>query len=401
MRPFLILLCLLVVSLDAVAQNWFQTVGPVEDNVHDLCIDSNGILYAVTPLGVNRSTNGGGHWTRPFIFPDTSAQAKHIIVAPNGNIIASSVSGIYLSTDNGSTFTNRFAARDRTASINFATTGSGRIYAGYWNWLLYSDNNGEDWQNYQGWDDEIYVIGLAASHDTVITSGGSFFLRYSTDNGLTWKGRPGISQAPLKLLIHPNGMWIWAEHQRGLYRRTLEEDWLPITGWVNASVVYTADCFSNGSIFVSSSMGIHLVRDTSLWVNVSSGFGRDTSNKYYPVSRFIEDPKAKIYYAATKGAGVWKSRTMLNVNHEHAPASFQVTPNPARELVTIEYTTPTPKPVTIKLYDILGRTLWERMETAVPGQNSFSFDAHSLLPGSYLIVLELAGEVKTRWVTIL
>ena len=69
MKQLLVLICLLAVALEANAQNWFRTAGPVEDDVLDLCIDSNGILYAVTPFGVNRSTDGGATWTRPFVFP--------------------------------------------------------------------------------------------------------------------------------------------------------------------------------------------------------------------------------------------------------------------------------------------------------------------------------------------
>src|SRR5688572_32344849 len=98
MKALLILLSLLVVSLEVHAQNWSRTNGPVEDDILDLCIDSSGILYAVTPLGVNRSTDGGEHWTRPFLFPSTTAVGQ-ITVGPQGHIIVSNNTNVFVSKD--------------------------------------------------------------------------------------------------------------------------------------------------------------------------------------------------------------------------------------------------------------------------------------------------------------
>lgn len=403
MKP-LILICLFVVTLEASAQNWTRTAGPVEDDVFDLCIDSNGILYAVTPLGINRSSNGGDRWTRPFLFSELADTTARITIAPNGNIILSATSGIFLSTNAGTTFFKRFEFTRFLDGLDkvfqFAVTGSGRIYAAVASGLMFSDNNGMDWNYHWKWD--VNARAIAASHDTLIAHDHSNV--YSTVNdGMIWINHPGIIQNPrlLKLMILPNGTWVGLENSRGLLRFTTDGNWEAFAGIPNGAF-FGADVLTNGSILMGASSGVFLINDTTSVIDVSSGFERDSLHKLYPAIRFVEDRRRKTYYAATRGAGVWKSAsTLLNVNTERLPSSFRVTPNPAQDRVTIEYTTPEPQPVTIKLYDILGRTVWTRTESSMTGQNVINFDAQSLLPGSYLIVLEMSGEVRTQWVTIM
>src|SRR5688572_21178660 len=187
MKFHLILLCFLVVSLDAHAQNWYRTAGPVEDDILDLCIDSNGILYAVTPLGVNRSTNGGGHWTRPFVFP-TSASAGSITVAPNGSIVVSSGVNIYLSMDGANSFVLRDSGIGGSVS-QIATTSSGRIFVAHLTRFVYSDDNGASWRTASDegmLEQDEHPVLIAASHDTVITLNQTYMYA-SFNNGATWE----------------------------------------------------------------------------------------------------------------------------------------------------------------------------------------------------------------------
>jgi hypothetical protein len=144
MKALLLLLSLLIASIEAKAQNWFKTAGPVEDKVFDLCIDSNGTIYATTPLGVNRSTNNGDEWTRPFLFPQPTT-INRIVVATNGNIIASAAREMFVSTDGGTTFTASRSDSVDNHVTQFAISGSGRIFAILKEKFLISDNYGATW----------------------------------------------------------------------------------------------------------------------------------------------------------------------------------------------------------------------------------------------------------------
>src|SRR5688572_17472978 len=145
MKCFLIFLCVIGVSLEAAAQNWSRTNGPVEDNVHDLCIDSNGVLYALTPLGVNCSTDGGEHWTRPFVFPVTSTSGQ-IMVMSNGLILVSTSSNLFILKDSAGALILHAQPNVAGRFRQFASAADGRIFGAHLTKLMYSVEDVSAWK---------------------------------------------------------------------------------------------------------------------------------------------------------------------------------------------------------------------------------------------------------------
>src|SRR5690349_19504052 len=140
-------------------------------------------------------------------------------------------------------------------------------------------------------------------------------------------------------MILPNGLWVCLYRDFGLLYYDLKTaQWLIFTGFPGAATYYTAEVMRDGLILVSSSKGIHLVKDTSIWIDVTSGLARNDSSDYYRITRFIEDKKNNIYYAATRGAGVWKSAAVLQSTDDEArPLTFTVLPNPFTNRTTINF----------------------------------------------------------------
>ena len=387
----------ILTATTATAQNWFKTNGPVEDDVLDLCIDSNGILYAVTPLGVNRSSDGGEHWTRPFTFGGQSS-AGHIIVAANGSSILSSNRAIFVSTDGGSTFEGILTFSSNLA-INFTRDAVGRIFAvsdsGYG---LYCTDHGYNWRGiYVLTENSSTPIAMAASKGTIIGQTKHWML-YSLDSGQTWKEMVVLSSRLRRLLIGLNDLWISVADDIGT-RYLVDSTWVPFGELYHNRKVYSADAMTNGDLLVSSPLGIFIVKDLSTWVDVSSGFERDT-DQYLPVTRFIEDRKNNLYYAATSGAGVWKSAIKLGKDAESESRPITVIPNPFSHRTTISFSDDQPSWSEVELRNILGVVVWKKAREYSSG-GDISIEVPGIPAGNYLLVLRTSGRTESQWVTII
>ena len=403
MKALLILLSLLVVSFEASAQNWFRTMGPVEDDVHDLAIDSNGILYAVTPMGVNRSTNGGEHWTRPFRFP-TIETISRVVVTTNGNIVVCAGSNIYVSTDTANTFIRsyEYPLPGTNPIYRFAISGSGRVFAGRSGGMLYSDNHGLSWLHISS---ESKVIGdrplaVAASQDTIVAH-GIFYTHISFNNGDDWITRNPAAgvKAVHTMRILCDGRWVAVDEYKGLLQYSTDGQWLRYDGHPDA-VIYTAEGLRDGSMLVGTSKGFVRVTNTSKWIDINSGFDQYAS--LAPAQRFVEDSYRNIYYVATLGAGVWKSASVLqSAGDAQPPARFSISPNPFTDRTTIHFPSPNPSSTEIELRNILGAVVWKKpREYTAAGTNTLPIEVSGIPAGNYLLVRRTNDRTETQWVTI-
>ena len=62
-------------------------------------------------------------------------------------------------------------------------------------------------------------------------------------------------------------------------------------------------------------------------------------------------------------------------------------PNPAGDLVSISFMMKDGGDYVISLEDMIGRTIWEREDHAVPGPNSQWIDLEGIAHGVYMIIL--------------
>ena len=244
---------------------------------------------------------------------------------------------------------------------------------------------------------------VATFKDTVIANSRGW-VYYSFNDGMTWEKHRGPGISPVqKLIILPNGLRVCLVPNYGLkhYQR-MTDQWHILTGSPGAAYYYTAEGLRDGSILLASSKGIHHVKDTSIWLDVTSGFALNDSNNYYPITRFIEDPKNKIYYAATLGAGVWKSASVLqSAGDAQEPLQFSISPNPFTTRTTIHFTEANPSWSEIELRNILGVVVWKQgREYSAAGMNTLPIEVSGLPPGNYLLVLRTHERTETQWVTI-
>lgn len=86
---------------------------------------------------------------------------------------------------------------------------------------------------------------------------------------------------------------------------------------------------------------------------------------------------------------------------EASELSLTVAPNPAHGATLIEFSTPTPSDVTLRLVDPLGRQVITRaMGMLSNGPHQTTLDCAALPSGSYMLVLEANGTTTTRRIEI-
>jgi hypothetical protein len=76
-------------------------------------------------------------------------------------------------------------------------------------------------------------------------------------------------------------------------------------------------------------------------------------------------------------------------------------PNPFNPSTTISYTVPVDGPVTLAVYDFMGRQVSELVNENKPaGAYSVAFDASNLASGTYVYRLSMGDKVLTRTMTL-
>jgi hypothetical protein len=73
------------------------------------------------------------------------------------------------------------------------------------------------------------------------------------------------------------------------------------------------------------------------------------------------------------------------------PFRVTVSPNPARELVTIGFSIDRPGTAVLRVVDLYGRQILFRQETCRQGTNKTVLDIRDLFPGYYIVEISVNG----------
>ena len=77
-----------------------------------------------------------------------------------------------------------------------------------------------------------------------------------------------------------------------------------------------------------------------------------------------------------------------------------VSPNPAKEYLSIQYGSNQPETVSLKIYDILGNLVLSKNNNSVFGYNEVSCNTSTLLPGIYTLMLSNNSEAIVERIMI-
>lgn len=115
-----------------------------------------------------------------------------------------------------------------------------------------------------------------------------------------------------------------------------------------------------------------------------------TSSDFEPVHEYTLDGEVGMYMVAINDCGtdtVFIDLTSVSVEEPKELSELVIYPNPATDLTTIEFSSPSTESVGIRLVDMNGRILIDESMLASIGQNKIQIDLVDVDAGAYLVQL--------------
>ena len=254
-------------------------------SIISLAVNGNNI-YAGTYNGVYKNDSINNNWTVIGL-----TNEKIISLAVNGsNIFAGTINnGLFLSTNNGISWSSANKGIINTTILPIATKGTDVYVASYYGGLFKSMNNGLDWTpidiNYYGTD--VSAISIINTNIYISIYGNGIYR--STDNGLSW-GTINNGLTNIKVnSISGNESTIFAGTDGGGVFRTTDNgmNWNAVNnGLITTNTFYSsltiidtnifvAD-YNSGNIFISSNNGTSWQQIANFGIpNTLAAFGKD------------------------------------------------------------------------------------------------------------------------------
>ncbi len=330
--------------------NWTHVSADVPiPNTRSLAIDKSGVVYAgFSGIGVYRSTNGGTNWAEhnngltgtsiyslkhhpiagllagtPYngLYHSTdygrnwlhignevrTVTINSIMVHPNGSLFVGTRNGVYLSTDNGDTWTlsNNGIPLDNPRVNMVTMNAAGDMYAQSMSGIYRSSDTGKTWTPISS------TLPAGSIYSLAITPTGSLFIVIDTlgifrsiDNGSTWMHvGTGITTKNLWTLssipstIAMNNLLVGTDI--GIFRSTDNGDtWVQVMSGQDINIFEVGP---RGIIFCGTSTdGVYISDDNGIsWYQTN----QDLANIY--IFSFGFTP-AGLIFAGTYGAGIWR-----------------------------------------------------------------------------------------------
>ena len=406
---FFLLLFVLLCNVSLSNAQWVQTSGP-NITVQSLAVISKN-LFAGTNNGVFLTTNNGTSWTKVNTgLADTGISA---LASIGTNLFASTASGVFLTTNNGTSWKQVNSGLTDTTIRTLATVGANLFATANGAGIFVSTNNGSSWTSANGSVfQNAYIALLAGTGTSLFASTTSDNIIYrSMDNGATWqKADSGISGANV---IVQSGTNLIAGGVSGVFLSTNNAvSWNPLT---------TAWGLQNSQIigFATSGSNVYGVGDAQVLVGANNGtswsgivlpsfFDEITSVAIIDTNLFIGTNNNSDF---VKSATVWRVSTKqavtgVKTQSSNAPTSFSLQqnyPNPFNPSTVIQFTVPSSGRAVLKVFNILGQevaTLFDGV-AAAGEYHQETFDASRLASGIYFSRLEFDGKMQMKKMLLL
>ena len=372
--------------------NTWVPSGPQTRDIFTLLVDNTGRIFAGT-LGsrVYMSTDGGTSWlTTPA---DSIGDYVYSLAKDGSMLYAGTDSGVYRSMD-GVHWKNITGGQVPGQVFSVCVNLSGSTLAGTDFGVYRSTDNGTSWRP-SGLSEStvLYVassptgVTYAASQDDGVFS--------SADNGLTWNLRGAVRDDIGDLRVNSAGaifLGVYGGVVRSIdngnswYEKDFAKSYVNAIAFLDSRTVFAG---TYEGVYASYDGGDH-------WSLLSAnGLGQT-----FVLSLAFDNAGDLI--AGTHHGGMYrtvKSQTAVGTDRA-LPGGFRLFqnyPNPFNNSTVIRYSLSQTASVSLRVYDVLGRTVATLVEERQqPGLKSVTFDASGFSSGIYFCRIVVGTSTETR-----
>lgn len=375
----------LLVCCIANAQWQPVNTGLTTNNVNAVLATGNNVL-AGTDGGLFISSDNGDTWTTVGNSTLAAADVK-ALASGGGNVFAATFGGgIFLSADNGLTWTAKNTGFSFLYACAVATVGT-TVYASMsFDGTYTSTDNGTTWTK----STNTVLNGLTVN--SIITSGtnmiigsggcnggtnGGVFL--STDGGATWAATSVIGDSPALAVI---GTTVFAATQDAVFKSTDNGATWTMTANTSGIIDNAISLLVAGNtLLVGCPYSMYSsTNNGASWTDISTGAGGANLS----VTSFTMNPTYVFAGNIYHSVGVWR-RSLSEMGLTTGIAglandnSIAVYPNPVNDKVIVELSDYIN--TTVELFDLTGRLI----QRIVLQDEKTTLNTNDLAPGSYIL----------------
>jgi hypothetical protein len=377
---------------------------------------SGGYLYAgAMGDGLFRCSENNTAWTMVSGLPSINV---HYLAVSGSSIFAATLNRVYRSTDSGTNWTVVDSGLTNMSVSALAVSGNGNVFAGtgsysgygsyYKGGIFLSTDNGTSWTAVNsGLPANTSIRSFAVSGNNVFAGTDSDGVFLSADNGAHWTeadaGLPRVYYARLAA----SGNNIFCGCKYGVYRSSnFGTSWTAVNSGLPANIWVFCFAVSGGNIFAGADSGIFVsTNGGTSWTGCNSGLSIMSV-----VSLAVGESHVFASLTAHAMSFIWRRPLSEIVSAIHdSPAHYQsqqgnlivrsVGRNDSK--VLLEFFLSNPGYANLTVYDITGREIATLVnKNLCPGTHRFVWDTRNVAAGCYTARMQTGSNTSSRSIPI-
>jgi photosystem II stability/assembly factor-like uncharacterized protein len=405
-RFYYLVICLVITSNSLNAQ-WVKTNGVFSSAVWSSAASDTNLFVGTLYDGIFLSTDNGTSWTA--VNSGLTISFVNCFAVSGINLYAGTSGGVYHSTNNGSNWTldsigltcHWVSALVISATNLFAGTSGGGVFL--------STNNGSSWSEVNtglvsGSGASKIIPCLAVNGTNLFAGTFSNGVFRSTDNGTSWTatGTTGLTDTEIRLLtVNDTNLFVETAFM-SIFRSTDGgSSWTPVKTGLTNTIVNTI-AVSDSKLYAGTNGGVFLsTNNGTSWMSVNTGL---TDSYVYTLC-----VSGTNLFAGTD-SGVWKRplsemTTAVERSTIEEPTHFSLNqnyPNPFNPTTTFSFSLPCRSFVSLKIFDLLEREVATIVtEQLSAGSYSKQWNASNMSSGIYFYRLQAGSYTQTKKLLLL
>lgn len=387
--------------------NWQPVSGSANSAmVTDMVTDLQGTLFAARQGGtLYKSTNNGLTWT--YVENNLSvANIWSLAVAGNNQLLAATEQGLYISVNNGQTFSIAGLQSHDVRDVVIASSGA--VFAATWDagvWKASSISSQFTAVN-QGLS-TLAVHALAVMGDTVFCGTFGSGIYRLNPSATTWEPKTSIYDYIWTLAVTNQNVLLAGTYGGGIYRSTDRgETWQESFSGLQSRYIYQIHISNTGIAYASAWAAGVFVSTNSGQTWSAAGLEGLGINLVFSTSSVQKSSTTERVYAAAGNGMVYYTDSPLGINDSRElPGTFALAqnyPNPFNPSTVISVSIPRAAFGTLEVYSMLG----EKVATLFSGEfkagtNMFTFNAQGFASGIYIYRVHTAQFTAVKKMMIL